>query len=69
MARSWSVRGIYEGYAGWFGGDAAETFPEGRDSISPELVKLAGGPKAIADEAHGKSARRPAGKLVEALNR
>ena len=61
---SWSVRGIYEGYAGWFGGDAAEMFPEGRDSISPELVKLAGGPKAIADEAMKLVA---AGKLVEAL--
>jgi hypothetical protein len=39
-------------------------FPEGRDSISPELVKLAGGPKAIADEAMKLVA---AGKLVEAL--
>jgi alkyl sulfatase BDS1-like metallo-beta-lactamase superfamily hydrolase len=61
---SWSVRGIYEGYAGWFSGDAAEMFPEGRDSISPELVKLAGGPKAIADAAMKLVGQ---GKLVEAL--
>ena len=61
---SWSVRGIYEGYAGWFSGDPAEMFPQGRDSISPELVKLAGGPKAIADEAMKLVA---AAKLVEAL--
>ncbi len=61
---SWSVRGIYEGYAGWFGGDPAEMFPQGHDSISPELVKLAGGPKAIADEAMKLVVQ---GKLVEAL--
>lgn len=61
---SWSVRGIYENYAGWFGGDPADMFPEGRDSISPELVKLAGGPKAIADEAMKLVGQ---GKLVEAL--
>lgn len=61
---SWSVRGIYEGYAGWFSGDPSEMFPEGRSSISAELVKLAGGPKAIADEAMKLVG---AGKLVEAL--
>ncbi len=62
---SWSVRGIYENYVGWFNGDAAEMFPEGRDSISPELVKLAGGPKKIADDA---MALIDQGKLVEALH-
>jgi alkyl sulfatase BDS1-like metallo-beta-lactamase superfamily hydrolase len=62
---SWSVRGIYEGYAGWFSGDPAEMFPEGRDSVSPELVKLAGGPKKIADEAMKLIGQ---GKLVEALH-
>ncbi|MEQ1782439.1 MAG: MBL fold metallo-hydrolase [Hyphomonadaceae bacterium] len=61
---SWSVRGIYDGYAGWFEGDPADMFPEGRDSISPELVKLAGGPKAIAGEAMKLVGE---GKLVEAL--
>jgi alkyl sulfatase BDS1-like metallo-beta-lactamase superfamily hydrolase len=61
---SWSVRGIYESYAGWFGGDPAEMFPEGRDSISPDLMKLAGGPKAIANEAMKMVGE---GKLVEAL--
>ncbi|MEZ6029680.1 MAG: MBL fold metallo-hydrolase [Hyphomonadaceae bacterium] len=62
---SWSVRGIYEGYAGWFTGDPAEMFPEGRNSVSPELVKLAGGPKAIAGEAMKLVGQ---GKLVEALH-
>jgi alkyl sulfatase BDS1-like metallo-beta-lactamase superfamily hydrolase len=62
---SWSVRGIYEGYAGWFDGDPAGMFPEGRDSVSGSLVKLAGGGKAIADEAGSLVGQ---GKLVEALH-
>jgi alkyl sulfatase BDS1-like metallo-beta-lactamase superfamily hydrolase len=62
---SWSVRGMYESYAGWFSGDPATMFPEGRDSVSGSLVKLAGGPKAIADEAMLLIGQ---GKLVEALH-
>ncbi len=62
---SWSVRGIYESYAGWFSGDPAEMFPEGRNSISGSLVSLAGGPKKIADEAMRLVGQ---GKLVEALH-
>jgi len=62
---AWSVRGIYEGYAGWFNGDPAEMFPEGRSSVSPSLVKLAGGPKKIADEA---MRLLKDGKPVEALH-
>lgn len=62
---SWSVRGMYESYVGWFSGDPAEMFPEGRDSVSPELVTLAGGPKAIAAEAMTLLAQ---GKPVEALH-
>lgn len=62
---SWSVRGIYEGYAGWFDGDPAGMFPEGRDSVSSSLVKLAGGGKAIADEAMALLGQ---GRLVEALH-
>jgi alkyl sulfatase BDS1-like metallo-beta-lactamase superfamily hydrolase len=62
---AWSVRGIYEGYAGWFNGDPAEMFPVGRESVSSNLVKLAGGPKKVADEAMRLLAT---GKAVEALN-
>jgi alkyl sulfatase BDS1-like metallo-beta-lactamase superfamily hydrolase len=62
---SWSVRGMYESYVGWFSGDAAEMFPQGRDSISDSLVKLAGGPKAIAGEAMKLVGE---GKPVEALH-
>jgi alkyl sulfatase BDS1-like metallo-beta-lactamase superfamily hydrolase len=62
---SWSVRGIYDGYAGWFSGDPAEMFPKGRESVSASVVKLAGGPKKIADEAMRLLG---AGKQVEALH-
>ncbi len=62
---SWTVRGIYEGYVGWFSGDAENMFPEGRDTVSGSLVKLAGGPKVIANEAVALVGQ---GKLVEALH-
>lgn len=62
---SWSVRGMYESYVGWFSGEPADMFPQGRSSVSPELVTLAGGPKAIADEAMKLLAQ---GKSVEALH-
>ena len=62
---SWSVRGIYEGYAGWFTGDPAEMFSQGRSSASASVVNLAGGPKKVADEAMRLLAE---GKTVEALH-
>lgn len=62
---AWSVRGIYEGYAGWFNGDPAEMFAQARSAVSPELVRLAGGPKTIAAEAMKLIGQ---GKLVEALH-
>ncbi|MEI7932147.1 MAG: MBL fold metallo-hydrolase, partial [Alphaproteobacteria bacterium] len=61
---SWSVRGIYEGYAGFFDGDPANMFPQGRESVSANLVALAGGGKKISDEAMRLLAQ---GKPVEAL--
>ncbi len=48
---SWSVRGIYESYAGWFGGDPAEMFTAGPAGVSDDLVALAGGGAAIAGRA------------------
>ena len=62
---AWSVRGIFESYAGWFDGDPANMFPKGRESVSPNLVALAGGPKKIAEEAMKLLGE---GKNVEALN-
>ena len=48
---SWTVRGVYEGYVGWFDGDPADMYEKGRDSVSPTIVALAGGPKKVADAA------------------
>jgi alkyl sulfatase BDS1-like metallo-beta-lactamase superfamily hydrolase len=62
---SWSVRGIYDGYVGWFSGNPADMFPQGRDSVSASVVKLAGGPKKVAEEAMRLLGE---GKRVEALH-
>lgn len=40
---SWSVRGIYEGYMGWFDGDPVNMYAQSPQSIYPDLVALAGG--------------------------
>jgi glyoxylase-like metal-dependent hydrolase (beta-lactamase superfamily II) len=61
---SWSVRGIYEGYAGWFNGDPSTMFESGRDSVSANIVALAG-PEKLASEA---MALLEQGKAVEALH-
>jgi glyoxylase-like metal-dependent hydrolase (beta-lactamase superfamily II) len=61
---SWTVRGIHEGYAGWFTGDAADMFERGRSSVSRDLVELAGGPAKIAERARALLAQ---GKRIEAL--
>lgn len=45
---SWSVRGIYEGYMGWFDGNPASMFSTPVDSAYPDLVQLAGGASAVA---------------------
>lgn len=48
---AWSVRGIYEGYAGWFDGDAATMYPVSPTEAQAELAKLAGGAAPIAARA------------------
>ena len=47
---SWSVRGIYEGYVGWFDGNPSTMFGPVSQAY-PEMVKLAGGPDAVARRA------------------
>lgn len=44
---SWSVRGIYDGYAGWFDTNPASMYEQPPSSVYPDLVKLAGGPDAV----------------------
>jgi alkyl sulfatase BDS1-like metallo-beta-lactamase superfamily hydrolase len=62
---SWSVRGIYDGYAGWYDMNPATMYELPPSSVYPDLVKLAGGPEVIARLAVEKV---EAGKPVEALH-
>ena len=61
----WSVRGIYEGYAGWFDGNPATMYETPDSSVYSDLVKLAGGPAAVARVALERARR---GEAVEALH-
>jgi alkyl sulfatase BDS1-like metallo-beta-lactamase superfamily hydrolase len=47
---SWSVRGIYEGYVGWFDGNVSTMFGAPSQAYG-EIVSLAGGPDAVAARA------------------
>jgi alkyl sulfatase BDS1-like metallo-beta-lactamase superfamily hydrolase len=45
---SWSVRGIYEGYVGWFDKNPATMYSASPNVADAELVALAGGPAAVS---------------------
>jgi len=62
---SWSVRGIYDGYAGWFDANPSSMFEVPASSVYPDLVKLAGGPDRVSQMALEKL---QAGKPIEALH-
>jgi alkyl sulfatase BDS1-like metallo-beta-lactamase superfamily hydrolase len=62
---SWSVRGIYDGYAGWFDANPSSMYEVPPSSIYPDLIKLAGGPEVVIKLA---SEKIDAGKPVEALH-
>jgi alkyl sulfatase BDS1-like metallo-beta-lactamase superfamily hydrolase len=62
---SWSVRGIYDGYAGWFDLNPSTMYELPPSSVYPDLVKLAGGPEPLVRLALEKV---EAGKPVEALH-
>ncbi len=61
---SWSVRGIYESYVGWFDGNPASMYEASPSVTSADLVQLAGGPDAVARRASELIA---AGELVRGL--
>jgi alkyl sulfatase BDS1-like metallo-beta-lactamase superfamily hydrolase len=48
---SWSVRGIYEGYAGWYDGNPASMYIAPDKIVIPELIELAGGSDKAAEHA------------------
>jgi alkyl sulfatase BDS1-like metallo-beta-lactamase superfamily hydrolase len=62
---SWSVRGIYDGYAGWFDTNPSAMYEQPPSSVYPDLVKLAGGPEPVVRLALEKL---EAGKPVETLH-
>ncbi len=62
---SWSIRAIWEGYAGWFhAGSTAELYAVSPNAIGPDVVALAGGPLAIVGAARARLER---GEAVEAI--
>jgi alkyl sulfatase BDS1-like metallo-beta-lactamase superfamily hydrolase len=61
---AWSVRGIYEGYVGWFDRNPASMYSEAPTAAEPELVRLAGGAQVVAAKAKELA---KAGNPVQAL--
>jgi len=63
---AWSVRAIWETYAGWFHHrSATELYAVPYWSVHPDLVELAGGPDAVAKRAQEKLT---SGSPVEAIH-
>jgi len=62
---SWAVRGIYDGYAGWFDLNPVSMYDTPVGAVYPDVVRLAGGPDAITKLV---IERLDAGKPVEALH-
>jgi len=61
----WSIRGIYDGYAGWFDMNPATMYDVPMTAVLPDVTRLAGGPDPIAALA---AQRVEAGQYVEALH-
>jgi alkyl sulfatase BDS1-like metallo-beta-lactamase superfamily hydrolase len=59
------VRGIYEGYAGWFDGNPSTMYGTPPAAVYPEVVRLAGGPAAVAARARQLVDE---GSLIEGLH-
>ncbi|UCH30117.1 MAG: MBL fold metallo-hydrolase [Myxococcales bacterium] len=63
---SWSVRAIWENYAGWFHhSSTTELYNTPASAVHADLVELAGGPDAIAERAAQKL---QAGEPVDAIH-
>ena len=61
----WSIRGIYEGYAGWFDMAPATMYDVPMAAVFPDLAKLAGGVEPVAKLA---AQYVESGRYVEALH-
>lgn len=60
---SWSIRGIYEGYVGYFDLNPVTMYEKPVSSVYGDIVKLAGGPDPVVKLAAEKADKEP----VEAL--
>ncbi len=47
----WSVRAIFDGYLGWFGGNSTQLFPLPREKRARHFADLVGGEKALVERA------------------
>ncbi|HYM24160.1 MAG TPA: MBL fold metallo-hydrolase [Vicinamibacterales bacterium] len=59
---TWSIRGIYEGYAGWFDGNPSTMYGD-RSQSYKDVATLAGGADAVASRARAVAADDPARAL------
>jgi alkyl sulfatase BDS1-like metallo-beta-lactamase superfamily hydrolase len=59
---TWSIRGIYYGYVGWFDGNASTMFGPASQAY-PDIVALAGGADAVAQRAAALVSTDPAKAL------
>ncbi len=48
---AWSVRAIFDGYLGWFGGNATDLFPLSPHARAKRFVELAGSEEKLIDQA------------------
>ncbi len=63
---SWSVRAIWEAYAGWFHHESTtELYPVARTTIHGDLLELAGGPDPLVERARKRIA---AGQIPQAIH-
>ncbi len=63
---SWTVRGIWEGYSGWFHfRDTTQLYDVPASSVHPEIVAMAGGPDAVAARARSRVEK---GEPLQALH-
>jgi alkyl sulfatase BDS1-like metallo-beta-lactamase superfamily hydrolase len=61
---TWSIRGIYEGYVGWFDGNPTTMYDVSPREAYPEVVAMAGGPEAVAARAQALAATDPVRALA-----
>ena len=54
----WSVRAIFDGYLGWFGGNATDLFPLSLDERAKRFADLAGGEQRLMEHARQAVAQK-----------